>query len=301
MKKALLVGINEYKDAPLRGCVNDVKLMKKVLIEFHDFMDGYIRILVNREAKRQNIIDGLKWLAEGDKTGRPAVRVFYYSGQGHFVPDENGDEPDGRDEAIAPFDYLEEGYLIDDELKKLYDSFPPPDNLTLIMDCCHSGTNQRDAGNDLIYRYFPTTLEERQAIAAAYRKFHESQRQFVLNEIKKQPKTKNMTQEEFERRVLAAMEKFKTQRFGASNVRENNILLAACQRDQKAADGKFDGVYHGVFTYYLAKTLRDASGKITYHDLIEKVGKRLYDNSCQQVPQLECSAGRENIMVFASP
>jgi hypothetical protein len=28
IRKALLVGINEYDDAPLRGCVNDVKQMQ---------------------------------------------------------------------------------------------------------------------------------------------------------------------------------------------------------------------------------------------------------------------------------
>lgn len=51
MRKALLIGINEYKSARLNCCVNDVKSMKSVL-EYH--FDGsknfHTKILLDEKA-----------------------------------------------------------------------------------------------------------------------------------------------------------------------------------------------------------------------------------------------------------
>lgn len=119
LKKALLVGINAYREMPLRGCVNDVKDMQAVLRELYQFENENLRVLTDKEATRQGIIDGLNWLAEGG--GEEAVRVFHYAGHGHYVPDEEGgDEPDGADEALVPYDCARSGFLIDDHLEKLY-------------------------------------------------------------------------------------------------------------------------------------------------------------------------------------
>ncbi|MBK9454893.1 MAG: caspase family protein [Bacteroidetes bacterium] len=42
MDKALLVGINKYADAPLRGCINDITDMAEHLIAHCNFKDGNI-------------------------------------------------------------------------------------------------------------------------------------------------------------------------------------------------------------------------------------------------------------------
>jgi hypothetical protein len=104
---------------------------------------------------------------------------------------------------------------------------------------------------------------------------------------------------DFEQRIADAMQKFEKQRFGDLRNREGNILLAACQSDQQAADAKMSGAYHGAFTFYVIKFLRESQGKIKYRDLIEKVGKTLYDHQFIQKPQLECLAGRDKVNVLS--
>lgn len=55
---------------------------------------------------------------------------------------------DGRDETLVPCDYQHHGMLSDDELRQtLVTKLPQGVRLTVIMDCCHSGT-----GLDLPYK-----------------------------------------------------------------------------------------------------------------------------------------------------
>lgn len=301
LKKALLVGINAYREMPLRGCVNDVKDMQAVLRELYQFENENLRVLTDKEATRQGIIDGLNWLAEGG--GEEAVRVFHYAGHGHYVPDEEGgDEPDGADEALVPYDCAKSGFLIDDHLKKLYEAFPRNGNLTLIMDCCHSGTNQRgeEEGRETIYRFMPLTFEERKAISAARRKFNEDQRAFVMRELQGLKSAMRGPDAEMEQRVDAAMKKFQKERFGNVSLRSGNVLLAACQSDQKAADAKFDRTFHGAFTHTLVRLLRESGWQISYFDLIEQAGEELHGLKFTQIPQLECEDEKKSAAVFAA-
>ncbi|MEK7729291.1 MAG: caspase family protein [candidate division KSB1 bacterium] len=299
LKKALLVGINAYSQAPLRGCVNDIMDMNAALRELYAFKAENLRVLQDQEATRQGIIDGLNWLAEGG--GEEAVRVFHYAGHGHFVPDENGgDEPDGADEALVPYDCAKKGYLIDDHLKELYDRFPKNGNLTIIMDCCHSGTNQRDDTDlDIAYRFMPMTFEERKAIAAARRKFNEDQRAFIMQELQGMKSTMRGPDPEIEQQINAALKKFEKQCFGDVSIRMGNVLLAACQSDQKAADAKFSKTYHGAFTHTLVRLLRESAGQISYFDLIAQAGNELHDLKFTQIPQLECEDEKKGAAVFS--
>lgn len=300
LKKALLVGINEYREAPLRGCVNDVKDMQSVLCDLYQFQNENLRVLTDKEATRQGIIEGLKWLAEGG--GEEAVRVFHYAGHGHYVPDEEGgDEPDGADEALVPYDCAKNGFLIDDHLKQLYDAFPRNGNLTLIMDCCHSGTNQRgeEEEREIIYRFMPLTFEERKAISTARRKFNEDQRAFIMQELQGLKSTRRGPDAEMEQRVDAAMKKFQKQRFGNVSLRSGNVLLAACEDVQKAADAKFGKTYHGAFTHTLVRLLHESAGQISYFDLIEQAGEELNALKFTQIPQLECEDKKKDALAFS--
>lgn len=62
--------------------------------------------------------------------------IFYYSGHGTTTPDRNGDEKDGRDENFV----FAGGCLSDDEMIELINGNCQCDHLSLIADCCHSGT-----------------------------------------------------------------------------------------------------------------------------------------------------------------
>lgn len=296
-KKALLVGINAYASAPLYGCVNDIKAMKEVLTSLYGFSQDNIRLLTDKEATSKAIVDGLGWLAQDSE--EKSVRVFHYAGHGHFVPDTSGDEPDGADEALVPYDQKKSNYLIDDKLKELYVRFSANSSLTLIMDCCHAGSNNRGPNDEINYRFIPPTYAERKAIAAAKKKFHEAQRAFVMQEVNAFAKVRGRDVE-FERRIEAAMEKFQKMRFGDVRTSESNVLLAACQSDQQAADAKIGRNFNGAFTYYLVKALRDANGRISYRKLIENTAKELDAHRFVQVPQLECIDGRDRVMAFSA-
>ncbi len=300
LKKALLAGINQYpeKDLRLWGCVNDARQMRETLMALFGFAPDDIHMLLDREATKKNIETGLKWLAGGG--GDQAVRIFHFAGHGFSKPDRNGDEPDGADEALAPYDFVQNGFLVDDALKKQYARFPKNGNLTLIMDCCHSGTIQRDPVQDIRYRFIHNSYEERKAIIRARKKFTKDQQGYVMTALA-DLRGKRIVDDELQQRVQEAMHKFEKQRFGGDfKLREGNVLLAACHSAQSAADAKIGRDYHGAFTYYLVKILRGRQGRITYRELIEKTGEALHAHDYKQIPQLECDRGREKARLFAA-
>ncbi|MBC8635698.1 caspase family protein [Caballeronia sp. EK] len=142
-RRALCVGINSYPTAPLSGCVADAKAWRDALIRL-----GFEppALLLDQQATRAQIVSALGSLIDGSRAGD--VIVFQYSGHGTQLPDLNGDEegPDGKDEAICPYDFANGAFLIDDDIGELCDRLPAGVNLTLFTDCCHSGTISRFAG-----------------------------------------------------------------------------------------------------------------------------------------------------------
>ncbi len=161
--KALLVGINTYPDAPLRGCINDIENMRALLQHRHTLTNEQMHIVRDGEATKDRIVQELQWLAAPVAGETNPVRLFHYSGHGTYVVDQNGDEPDGRDEAVVLYDFRQNGVLTDDVLHQLYNRFGRATHLLLTMDCCHSGTITRNIARDVVYRYLPNTLEEEQA------------------------------------------------------------------------------------------------------------------------------------------
>ena len=161
-KRALLVGINRYKipGADLRGCLNDVKNMKSVLTRYYGFADKDIRSLTNFQATKKAMQSEITKLIGKARAGD--VLLLHYSRHGANVPDRNGDEADGRDEILCPTDLDWMDPLLDDWLRAEFDRLPAGVNFTVIMDCCHSGTNTRaiqppDAKR--IERYLPCPLD----------------------------------------------------------------------------------------------------------------------------------------------
>jgi len=155
-KWALLVGVNDYPNFEahfqLRGCENDVNLIKTVLTTRYGFSEANIQTLLSQNATKANIVTALQdWLVAQAQPGDTVV--FYYSGHGVQVNDTNGDEDDGFDEALCPTDLNLnaartefQNILVDDELGALLDQVQT-DNVTIILDCCHSGTATKDLAN----------------------------------------------------------------------------------------------------------------------------------------------------------
>ena len=251
-KRALLVGINRYPDPgdALRGCINDVLLVGKTLREQYGFAgEEDLRVLTDARATTKAILDGLSWLTDGAAPGDSLV--FHYSGHGSQVPDRNGDEATDRlDEILCPYDLDWDHPLSDDDLADACRRVPRGALLTVILDCCHSGTALREparSADGVRTRFLSSPV---QPGCAAGRP---------------------------------------TRRFGVSVTKSNGILIAACRDDQTSADAYIEGTYHGAHTFYLWRSLRAAGWAASYRSLVAATGSALAAARFDQVPQLELS------------
>lgn len=145
-RKALLVGCNyPNTSAQLNGCINDVHMWKGILEEHYSFMgEDMVLLTDDQEDTRKmptkaNIRSSLQWLTAG---ARPGDTLFFqFSGHGTQIKSKYSDEADGKDEALCPTDYKDDGFLVDNELYDLaVNGLQSGVKLTLILDCCHSGT-----------------------------------------------------------------------------------------------------------------------------------------------------------------
>jgi len=100
-KKAVLIGINRYRvpGADLRGCVPDVNNMSNLLQQQYGFDATDIHVLTDFDATKKAMEEAITALIRGGERGD--VLLVHYSGHGSNVPDNNGDEPDNRDEILA--------------------------------------------------------------------------------------------------------------------------------------------------------------------------------------------------------
>ena len=120
-RKAVLIGIDRYRHvSPLNGPVNDAKAMQSFILDV-GFGERDIRMLLDLDATRGNILAAIDWLVERTDEGDEAL--LYFSGHGFQQRDENGDELDDRlDEALVPVDAVVRedgtlaGMITDDEM-----------------------------------------------------------------------------------------------------------------------------------------------------------------------------------------
>ncbi len=267
-RKALLVGINRYKDPgnDLSGCVNDVLLMARMLREEYGFARKDVKLLTDGEATGDNIRRELSRLTAGASPGDGLV--FHYSGHGTQVPDASGDEEDGLDEVICPHDFDWRRPFTDDELGAILGGVPEGALLTVILDCCHSGTGLRE------FRASP---------------------QARSGEDRSRPRCLCPPGLPLRRSAASAP---RSRRFGRRAVEAGALLIAACRDDQVAADAFIDGNYHGALTYHLCRALADAAFATTYRDLIVSLRRHLQEAGFEQDPQLEAPTGMDRAAVF---
>eukprot|EP00612_Vaucheria_litorea_P003337 CAMPEP_0171461466 /NCGR_PEP_ID=MMETSP0945-20130129/5903_1 /TAXON_ID=109269 /ORGANISM="Vaucheria litorea, Strain CCMP2940" /LENGTH=1068 /DNA_ID=CAMNT_0011987819 /DNA_START=86 /DNA_END=3292 /DNA_ORIENTATION=+ len=143
--RAVIIGINYVgQKGELRGCHNDVKMMKSYLLSngFTDTPETLCILCddgIHPPPVAANIRAAFRWLVEDAPAGFSLF--LHYSGHGGSIPDDNGDEADGMDETIIPLDFEKAGHIRDDEIHKILIA-PLQDGveLTILMDCCHSGT-----------------------------------------------------------------------------------------------------------------------------------------------------------------
>jgi len=277
-KRALLIGINRYQmaGADLRGCVNDVIDLTGVLTEHCGFAKKDITVLTDAKATKKAIETGIKALIRGGTKGDELL--LHYSGHGSNVPDdENRDEADGRDEILCPTDLDWNDPMRDDWLRTTLDGLKAGVSLTVIMDCCHSGTNTRavlppDA--PVIQRYLPSPW----GLAAT-----ESGRSL--------PKKVSGQLRRSSRSTRAAQD--------IVNADLPEVLITGCRDTQTSADAFINGRYNGALTFALVEGIRAAKGRLTFKDLHTRATAVLQKRQFEQVPQLEGRKARFDQPMFA--
>lgn len=264
-KRAVLIGINRYRvpGADLRGCVNDVNNIKRALVQLYGFKSGDIKVLTDYKATKRAMQTAIAALVASGRKGD--VLYLHYSGHGSNVPDKNGDEADHRDEILCPTDLDWNDPLTDDWLRTTFNKLKAGVNLTVVMDCCHSGTNTRailppDA--PVIDRYLPSPWD------------------LIATESGRGLNGKT-------RGTLRASSRAARRRSDIVVADIGEVLITGCRDTQTSADAYIRGSYNGALTYSLVAALRDGGNPPTYRELHAKTLARLKSGDFDQVPQLE--------------
>lgn len=260
-KRALCVGINTFAHLPmaswLNGCVNDAADMADMLVG-RGFSRDDITILTDQNATKAAVMEALTMLVKEATTGDQVV--FTFSSHGTQVPDTNGDEADGADEAFACHDIAANGdqwdpatVIVDDELRLLFDTLAKGVVLEVFLDTCHSGSGLK--AEDLLSGRRPKFLPA--PTLAGMRALADS--------------SERTTFTEFARTARGAAKP---------------VLFGGCRADQTSADATFDHRPNGAFTYYLLKALQ-ADPTATRSAILKALTTSLRDGEFSQRPTLE--------------
>lgn len=254
-RRALIVGISQYpqtgSDAwgTIHGA-NDAELIVPVMKR-----QGFsIVTICNRAATAKRIRRGMDALVSSCKPGDTVY--LHFSCHGQPYEDIDGDEDDGWDESIVPYDapmvyqkgkYEGENHIIDDELhtyfQKLRSKVGRKGMVCVVIDACHAGSASRgeddmEEDDDEVY------------VRGTKRGFS--------------PRGKD-----FRPRINAKGHFYIPQEAGLADI----LILEACRSYQSNYEIKQSGKYYGPLSYYTSQVLsRQPLAKST--DWVQEV-KRL--------------------------
>lgn len=236
-KRALLIGISDY---PIYRAselswnrihgANDVGLIKGTLRK-----QGFaLTTLTNSNATAKKIRLALKKLITECRSGD--IVYIHFSGHGQSYEDLSGDEDDGWDEAIVPYDamlqyrrgvYEGRNHIIDDEIESYISSIRSKVGQSgyvyVILDACHMGGASRGDENN----------EEETFVRGTDKGFTPNGKKYI-------PK--------IDRRGNMKVQSHS----GMSGI----CIMEACRAYQTNAEIKRGGRYYGPLTYYINQTLQ---------------------------------------------
>lgn len=127
MKRALIVGIDNYPSAPLHGCINDASAVSTILETHGDGAPNFdCQLKTHLETKSE--LKGL--IVDLFKTDSVETALFYFSGHGCI-------DAYGGCIVMPDFKTHDEGVSMDEILKIANGS--KIRNKIIILDCCYSG------------------------------------------------------------------------------------------------------------------------------------------------------------------
>lgn len=275
-KKALCIGINNYPGThmDLQGCVNDAN-------DWATALDGRgfaVTTLLDDAATKAAMVAAMSDLIGA--AGKGDNLVITFSGHGTYQPDTDGDEADGLDEALCPYDLQTSGAaLTDDEIKVIFAKRKAGARIVLIADSCHSGTVTRAApaapDADTRPRFMPMGNWLPEALL---------------------PKTR-----------AGALATTMAAPLGGSPLLAGysralgDLLLAGCKEGPNnfSYDARISGRYNGAFTYYALQALKALPATASYAEWHKAIGKYLPSASYPQAPQIVGSLAARKGKVFA--
>ncbi len=256
MKRSLNMGINDYPGtgSDLAGCINDANDLRAVLEG-----RGYkTTSLLDGEATKSNMIEAITRIV--DDTGRDDIAVITYSGHGTWVPDGEGDEADGRDEALCPHDIHEGQTLTDDELHDIFSQRRRGARIIFFSDSCHSGTVSRACN------IMPGAEDDTWKFPKI---------RYLAPEVYLKENDVGLKQA---RKVEKSMLH--------SKIRAATLLLSGCKDTEYSYDAWFNGRANGAFTYVALKALKRLPASAVYRDWYKKIRQVLPHSSYPQTPQI---------------
>jgi hypothetical protein len=273
------MGVNNYPGThlDLKGCVNDANNWSSEL-----GARGFsVTSLIDAQATKAAMADGVKTVIGQAGTGD--VVVITFSGHGTYVPDMDGDELDGLDEGLCPYDLQTGGgALLDDEIHALFAARKPGARLVLISDSCHSGTVSRAAAAD------PDAED------ATRPRFMPMGNWLPADKLPRTTGGKPVATVP----VTSGRSPFAK----AMSRGLGDVLLAGCQEGANnfSYDATIGGKPAGAFTYYALKALKTLNPNSTYADWHKAINPvYLPSVSYPQSPQIFASAAARQQKIFA--
>lgn len=126
MRKALVVGLNDYPTCPLRGCANDADAIATILSKNGDNSPNFDVYKITNSVTRRELLQKIRALFSGQNE----VALLYFSGHG-TVAEGNS--------YIVSTDYEEENWGVKlDEILQIANQSPAIHKV-IILDSCYSG------------------------------------------------------------------------------------------------------------------------------------------------------------------
>lgn len=251
-KYAFVVAISEYKDSSnnLPGVKEDIPTILPVLSSY-----GFnnIEVIQDKNATQKNIIQGLKTLVKDKQPGE--VCLFYFSGHGFLLrPDHPGtNDPDGRDEALVPYEGVLSSLILDNWLGEFFEhSIPKGVTFWGLYDCCYSGDLSKDI---LLPDEQEKTLQSKDIVIDSF------------PQIPKISTTK------------------KTQELIINGTLKNIFHFGAAMEYEKALCKKINGKSRSVFTWAIAEVLK-GTPELTIQEFEARVINKVAEETKAHTPKL---------------
>lgn len=272
-KLALLVGINQYRDAALYGSVTDVEMQRELLVHRFGFHPADVLVLTDQQATRTAIETAFQThLIDQARSGD--VVVFHFSGYGGTVRTDNSTQLSlvPIDELTTEAESLIGGDILAETLQLLTRSLSTSKLLT-VLDTSHVYSGKTLQGT-LRIRARPLTSA-------------------VL------PHPAELALQEQLRSRVPLQERRQTQTPWDG---VPGMVLAAAQSSQFAAETRWNGFSAGMFTYALTQHLWQTVAPTTLRTVFSQVREQVERLTQQeQHPALLGQNQNQNFAPFYTP